>query len=267
MLAADHFAVPQEIASLAHGVGSLIARARMTAEPAAALGAEVKPSLQWLSAVLDELDYGILLVDAAGCSLYANHAAWLEVGMGSPLRLVGGALNATAPGDAAALNSALAGAIQMGRRRLLILGGEARRVIVSVVPLTTSGSACAPALVMLGKPAVCESLSIESYARLNGLTNAETKVLDALCQGKGPLKIAREFGVAISTIRSQIGSLRMKTGAACVRDVLRQIAMLPPIRSVLRLERKLAERTVWRGEPGTPIRKLRQPTKHSPQTP
>jgi len=39
-------------------------------------------------------------------------------------------------------------------------------------------------------------------------------VLQALCGGAQPTGMARQFGVAISTIRTQLASLRQKTEAA-----------------------------------------------------
>ncbi|MEO8311967.1 MAG: helix-turn-helix transcriptional regulator, partial [Caldimonas sp.] len=41
-------------------------------------------------------------------------------------------------------------------------------------------------------------------------------------------------GVAISTVRSQIGSMRAKTGAESIRALVRQVAVLPPVKGVLR---------------------------------
>jgi DNA-binding CsgD family transcriptional regulator len=62
------------------------------------------------------------------------------------------------------------------------------------------------------------------------LTSAETAVLQALCAGLDPMEIARHNGVAVCTVRSQIGSVRAKTGAASIRELLCRIAALPPMR-------------------------------------
>ena len=48
---------------------------------------------------------------------------------------------------------------------------------------------------------------------------------------------ARELeaqGVALSTVRTQINSIRAKTGAASIRALVRQVAVLPPLVSALR---------------------------------
>jgi hypothetical protein len=39
--------------------------------------------------------------------------------------------------------------------------------------------------------------------------------------------------VGLSTIRTQIGSIRLKTGASSIRALVRQVALLPPLVSAL----------------------------------
>jgi DNA-binding CsgD family transcriptional regulator len=194
------------------------------------------PLLRSLLAAFDELDYGVAVLRHDAHALHVNHAARLELGGEGPLLIVEGALRARSPADAATLRQAIHDASWRGRRRLLDLGSGSHRAVVSVVPLGAAGPEPATVLLVFGKSAVCESLSIEAYARLHALTAAETKVLAALCGGDTPAKIAGRFGVALSTVRTQIGNLRSKTGARCIRDVLRQIAVLPPLRGALRCE-------------------------------
>jgi DNA-binding CsgD family transcriptional regulator len=58
-------------------------------------------------------------------------------------------------------------------------------------------------------------------------------VLAALCDGDDPSGIARRFGVAVSTVRSQIASIRQKTRSTSIRELVRQVAVLPPIVSAI----------------------------------
>ena len=51
-----------------------------------------------------------------------------------------------------------------------------------------------------------------------------------------PTQIARQLNVTVSTVRTQIGSIRAKTGAASISDLVRQMAVLPPMLSVLRAD-------------------------------
>jgi DNA-binding CsgD family transcriptional regulator len=199
----------------------------------------------FLSRMLDEIDYGMLLVAADAQVIFLNHAARQELDGAHPLQLVGRSLRAQHAHDVAALADALAGA-QRGRRRLLTLGEGDSRVTLSVVPLPAppapTASACharaddnAPlALLLLAKRSVCEPLSVQGFARCLKLTPAETRVLEMLCDGISPNRIAEVQNVAVCTVRTQIGSIRNKTGADGIPSLVRQVARLPPVMSALR---------------------------------
>ena len=192
---------------------------------------DVAPIGNWLAASLDEIDYGVLLLRDAITVAHANHAARAELADDHPLQLAGNFLRARHPRDAAALREAISAATGRGMRRMLTLGLAPRQSTVSVVPVTTPGPDEQPvALLVLEKRQVCEQLSVQGFARCYGLTSAETAVLQALSEGLDPMDIARHKGVAVCTVRSQIGSVRAKTGAASIRELLSRIAALPPLR-------------------------------------
>lgn len=198
---------------------------------------------QWLTRMLDEIDYGMLMVNAEAQVLYANHAARHELDGQHPLRMLGQTLAAHRGDDVAPLCEALAAA-QRGLRRLLTLGDGDQRVSVSVVPLPgemadledTSDHALQgkATLLVLGKRQMCAPLSVQGFARSMQLTPTETRVLDMLCNGVRPTEVATRQGVALSTVRSQISSIRTKTGAASIRDLVRQVGLLPPLVGALR---------------------------------
>jgi len=198
-------------------------------------GPERRTQHSWLVATLDEVDYGMLLLTETGHVVHANHVARIELDGQHPLQLVGHELRARHTHDATALHAALQNAALRGLRKLLTLGDGAHRACVSIVPV---GADHAPGeastLVMLGKRQVCESLSVQGFARSHSLTPAETRVLVALCQGTPPGEIAADLCVGIATVRSQIGSIRQKTGAGSIRALVRQVAVLPPLMGVLR---------------------------------
>jgi DNA-binding CsgD family transcriptional regulator len=188
----------------------------------------------WLAAALDELDYGIVLLFDDMRVVHVNEAALAELDDCHPLELIGGELRARLARDVAPLHEAVTAAGNRGIRKLLTLGKDGQRGSVSVVPLEAANSGPRAVLVVLGKREVCESLSVQGFARSYGLTGAETRVLMALCDGTPPTKTAQLLGVAVSTIRSQIGSLRQKTGAESIRALVRQVAVLPPVKGALR---------------------------------
>jgi DNA-binding CsgD family transcriptional regulator len=189
----------------------------------------------WLGRMLDEIDYGMLLVTADAQVSYLNHAARLELDGDHPLQLPpGNVLRVRQPLDVAPLYDALAAA-QRGLRKLVTLGEGAQRVSVSVVPLPElGGDGGHVTLLVLGKRHMCQQLSVQGFARSVGLTPAETRVLELLCAGVRPTEIASRAGVRVSTVRTQIGSIRAKTGAASIRELVRQVAVLPPLVGALR---------------------------------
>ncbi|HNU11655.1 MAG TPA: helix-turn-helix transcriptional regulator [Rubrivivax sp.] len=192
---------------------------------------------RWLALMLDEVDYGMLLLGDDGSVLHVNHSARTELDSQHPLRIDGRSLHARSPQDATALHEALQAA-RRGLRRLLTLGPRNAPTSVAVVPLGTRATltpANAPAtLLLLSKKRVCERLSAQWFARCHALTPAETRVLEALCQGLDPREIAEQGGVGLATVRTQIGAIRSKTGADSIRDLVQRVAVLPPMLSTLR---------------------------------
>ena len=193
----------------------------------------------WMACVLDEIDYGMVLVDVEARVLHANQAARAELHQDHPLVLRGDEVEARRPADALLLRNAITDACGRSLRRLLTLGEEPQRASIAVVPLRPSlpgdaSSREASTLLILGKKRVCENLSVHWFARSYGLTSAETSVLQHLCSGADPVEIAQAIGVSIATVRTQLGSVRSKTGANSLRALMRQVAVLPPLVSVLR---------------------------------
>jgi DNA-binding CsgD family transcriptional regulator len=188
-----------------------------------------------LAATLDEIDYGLLLVDRRQHVVHANHAARSELDAAHPLQLQQACLLAPHAHDAALLRDALADVFQRGHRKLITLGQPERRVSVSLVPLAP-GCATTPAwaLVLIGKPQVCQDLSVEAFARSHKLTPVETVVLKGLCRGARPAEIARTHNVALSTVRTHVGSIRSKTSVPSIGALVRTVSMLPPLVNALR---------------------------------
>jgi DNA-binding CsgD family transcriptional regulator len=193
------------------------------------------PRPDWLTATLDEVDYGMILLTEAGHFVHANQVAYGELDGEHPLQLSGREVRARHVNDGVALHAALQNAAHRGMRKLLTLGDNRLRVSISVVPICAEPAPGeASVLLILGKRQVCESLSVQGFARGHNLTPAETRVLVELCQGVPPTEVAATLGVGIATVRSQIGSIRQKTGAESIRALVRQVAVLPPLMGVLR---------------------------------
>ena len=185
--------------------------------------------------VLDEVDYGILLVDTLGRILHANHLARHELAAGAVVRSDDAMLCTSTPGENETLMLALQRAC-LGHRVLLDLGQGSKLLSVAFVPLAHPLEAGREiALVMFGKREVCQTLTMSYFARSHGLTRAEEQVLGEICTGEKAEKIARKLGVGVATVRTQVSSIRRKTRTATVRQLIKLIALLPPLVPPLRL--------------------------------
>lgn len=198
-----------------------------------------------LAQMLDEVDYGMLLLADDARVIHINKAARRDLDDKHPLQLQSGRLDARQAHEQLVLAQALAAA-ERGLRRLLSLGAGQARVSLAVVPLPhaaglgqTPAARAAPAakhavLLVLGRRRMCEELTIDWYARSHALTHAETAVVKGLCADLSPQQVADLQGVGLATVRSQIAAVRVKTGMGSIKAIVRQVALLPPLVSALR---------------------------------
>jgi DNA-binding CsgD family transcriptional regulator len=185
----------------------------------------------WLGAVLDELDYGILIV-VEGRLAHINRTARAQLAEAScALTVRGETVRANQAGDDGALQAALGAAEQAQRRQMLTLRGATQPLHLAVVPLRAGPAAHSPdgVMIVLGKRGVCPELSAQWFCRSHQLTPAESNVLLDLLAGLQPRAIAGRHGVALSTVRSQIASIKGKTSVRNVRHLLLAAAVLPPV--------------------------------------
>ena len=189
-----------------------------------------------LATLLDVVDYGILLVRAdhtVGC---ANHAARLDLAKDHPLLLTGSTLTARHRQDSGPLRASIDSALRKGIQCLLTLGEHTNHsVCIAVLPINDADvGKPGQAVLVLGKRAVCGDLSTEAFARQHGLTPAELRILKQLCAGHPAAEIAKMQGVALTTVRTQISSVRDKTGSQTIGALVRSVARLPPLVTRLR---------------------------------
>ena len=185
--------------------------------------------------VLDEVDYGVLIIDAQGTILHANHLARHELASGRMLMSYGNSLLGSNAEFTAQMQTAMEAAFR-GQRRLVLLNKGERELSLAFTPLSHPLEADTPTvLVMLSRQSACDNLAVRMFARTIGLSPSEEAVLMGLCRGLEIPEIAAEHGVAPSTIRSQIKTLREKAGSPSIRRLLQRINSLPPVVPALRI--------------------------------
>jgi DNA-binding CsgD family transcriptional regulator len=181
-----------------------------------------------LVAALDEVDCGIALVCADGEVLHLNRRARQALRADAPLQVLAGTLRTARAQDLLRLHTTLHDATKRGLRRMLSVGDTPSRMVCALVPVAPGMAA-----LLLGRSDSGTMLSIECLAQLFGLTAAEARVLRALSRGVPPVDIAREHGVKLATVRTQIGALRHKTDTPTITALVRLVAGLPPMASAL----------------------------------
>ncbi len=185
--------------------------------------------------VFDEIDYGMLLLDGQGRILHANHLARHELAQRRMLRACSGSLMGNTPEHSERIQQALDAALR-GQRRLVLMREGDRDLSMAFTPLSHPLEDDVPTvLVVLSRQNVCDNLAVRMFARALALSPTEEVVLLALCRGLDINEIAAENGVAVSTIRSQIKTLREKAGASSIRRLLQRINSLPPVVPALRI--------------------------------
>lgn len=198
-----------------------------------AYGAGEPPlATEWMARALDEVDYPMAVVGVEGTLAWTNRSARALLRSGVPLRVdEQGRLHAADGEREEAFQQACTQASRRGLRKWVSL--SASRFAAAIFPLQGRSDGPMQTLVVLSRPALCEQLTLQGFARLYELTPAETEVLSALAAGRKPSQIARDHQVAISTVRTQIGALRSKTGATSIPQLVASISRLPPMMSVL----------------------------------
>lgn len=190
-----------------------------------------EPAPAWPSAVFDEIDYGMLVLDARRKVILANRAAIAQLNETGELILKNDELVAIHARDVRELAAAIRDAIEHNLRRFVMIGRPGNQRALAIVPLQQQrATEEAHVLILFSRQKICEPLSVSGFSRVHDLTAAESRVLLALCQGHQPAQIAASHDVAISTVRTQITRLRQKTNASSIGDIVQCVARLPPIR-------------------------------------
>ena len=192
-------------------------------------------SHQQLMRVFDEIDYGMLIIDPQGHILHANHLARHELAQGRVIMSYGNSLLGSSAEFTSQIQHAMESSFR-GQRKLVMLNVGDKELSLAFMPLSHPLEPDAPSvLVLLSRQSPSDNLAVRMFARTLGLSPSEESVLMGLCRGWQIAEIAKEHGVAESTIRSQVKTLREKAGSPSIRDLLHRVNTLPPVVPALRI--------------------------------
>jgi DNA-binding CsgD family transcriptional regulator len=195
--------------------------------PVSETAADGGPAL--LALLVDELAHGVLVISAQGWILHANQAARRELALAVVLNAHRGELQVVSKADSKLFKKAFDQAVD-GLRSLIELSAGGAACTLALVPLGhQAGRRCERIAVFLSRAGVCESGVFGAFARSHGLTRTEEQVLVFLCRCLSTPQIARQMSVAVSTVRSHVRSLCLKTASSGVRALVNRVAILPPL--------------------------------------
>ena len=197
-------------------------RAATTLPPGRALSAGNQSSLV---ALLDELSFGVAVVDLRRQVLYASRIAAARL-QGRGRLQVDGMIEAATRQDTDVLQQAIE-VTRGGRRSYIALGWGGGATDIAVLPLP-SWEVPAAALVF-EKSQEDSGLGLYFFARSHNLTDAEERLLALLCDGGDVPTAAERAGCAVNTVRTHVRSLLRKTGLPTLRALVGRVGSLPAV--------------------------------------
>jgi DNA-binding CsgD family transcriptional regulator/PAS domain-containing protein len=247
-LSARLFESPSHI--VVFGVSHGIDRAPFTAARIAALQEISEPlanaarlqvelhSLGWKSSLalraLDQFGAAVIIVDSDGRVIQTNRAAERVLQRGDGLRIRNGKLGALDVSESVGLETAIAAAAveqktpaAIGRMRFRRHDGRLPYVL-TVAPLGADLTVYGRPLAMIVLTDPDEySPSERDLAEFFRLSPAESRLAAALLSGKKLSEVAVEFGVQITTLRTQLSSILRKTGVTRQVELIRLLSSIP----------------------------------------
>ena len=131
-------------------------------------------------ALLDELSFGVAVVDLRRHVLYASRIAAARLQGRGRLRTVGGVIEAATREDTDVLEQGIEGT-RSGRRSYVALGWGGAATDIAVLPLATWE---VPAAALVFEQNQEENgLGLYSFVRAHNLTHAQERLLSMLCAG------------------------------------------------------------------------------------
>jgi len=185
---------------------------------------------------LDQLAAAVIVADSDGRVIQANRAAERVLRRGDGLTIRNGKLGALHVFDGERLEAVIAAAAAeqktgaaIGRMRIRRHDGHPPYML-TVAPLGADLALYGRslALIVFGDPDE-KTPSERELAEFFRLSPAESRLAVALLAGKKLVEIAADFGVQITTLRTQLSSILRKTGVTRQVDLIRLLSNVPMI--------------------------------------
>ncbi len=182
---------------------------------------------------LDHSSVGAIIVNGKGQIVETNRAAERILRAGDGLLVRYDRLSASRAFETAKLASLIAAAapnagVASAGSMLIARGRGQSPHVARVVPVDTwlPGYDLQMAMVLVSIPSE-KRVSEHELAQLYGLTPAESRIALALERGKRLTELVAEFGVQLSTLRTQLSSALKKCGVERQSELVRLVTSIP----------------------------------------
>lgn len=180
---------------------------------------------------LDQVPFGVVILQSNGQVLFANRAA-TELCTGGELSLSCSGLRAAHP-YREQLEGLIKTALKLDIGRapgdaLAILRDTGQPLMLTVMPIRHPHMPACAAVIFIGDPDRHSLPLPEMLRAFFGFTPAEARLAVLLMAGESLKAAADTLGVTMNTVRTQLKCLFMKTGVYRQSDLLRILLNLPP---------------------------------------
>ena len=192
---------------------------------------EMEVRIDLAGAILDRSEYGVIVTNVAGQIGTANRAAEAILAEADGLLVRSGVLAASRRKEAerlsrlvSAAGGAMGGPVQTGDAMQITRPSGRRPLALAITPLQDRPPPpfhhAFNVNIAVSDPERVPELKGDLLARLYGLTAREARVADLLLQGHSPATAAEMLDVRITTMRSHIQHLLLKTGTNRLPEML-----------------------------------------------
>ncbi len=169
---------------------------------------------------LDNMDFGVMFIDAARRVRHANRAAKaLSACILQPHLPTTGAVAEMI--DGAALGKGGSTVVEHPQIMLLALP-------VSAPVRNPAGETRASVMLLLVDPQNRPEAAATFLSSAFALSKAESRILPLLLQGRSPSEIALALDLKLPTVRSQLSAIFAKTGTSRQQELIRLLGAVPP---------------------------------------
>jgi PAS domain-containing protein/DNA-binding CsgD family transcriptional regulator len=191
--------------------------------------------VSWEESALEALAFGIIVCDRSGLVLYANAAAeaFARRKLGIVLRAAGKQIGTFLAEESRRLHQLIEAAASGRRGPIRLTGKGGTALLVRVTPLPAGRDAAGAsgyALLTMRAAMDAPSFSAGTLSALFRLSPAQASLVMALYEGQSFEDIAAARGVKVSTLRTHWAQVLSRTGAKGLRDLIRLLGTLPPLR-------------------------------------